>query len=79
MDIEPNPEPLTATSGQAAIDAYSSDPTTATVHQYTGLLNATKRIKLKLTRYKHHLLNFTFKENNYIPAKNFITDGDTNR
>lgn len=57
MDIEPNPGPLTATLGQSATDAYSSDPARATLHQYTGLFNATKRIELKLTRYKHHLLN----------------------
>ena len=39
------------------------------LHQYTGLFNATKRIRLKLTRYKHHLLKYTFfKENYYIPA-----------
>ena len=35
---------------------------------YSNLFNATKRIQLKLTRYNHHLLNYTFfKENNHIP------------
>ena len=70
MDIEPNPGPvLTATSEQSATNAYSPDPARATPHKYTGLFNATKRIQLKLTRYNHHLLNYTFfKENNCIPA-----------
>ena len=69
MDVEPNPGPtLTATSKQTATNAYSSDSSIAPLHQYTGLFNATKRIRLKLTRYKHHLLNYTFfKENYYIP------------
>ena len=52
MHIEPNPGPLTATSGQFAIDAYPSGPTRATIQQYTVLFNATKRIQLKLTQYK---------------------------
>ena len=70
MDIELNPRPaLATTSQQSTSNAYSSDPARATLHEYTGLFNATKRIQLKLTRYKHHLLNYTFfKENNYIPA-----------
>ena len=70
MDVEPNPGPiLTATSKQSAADAYSSNSSRTPLHLYTGLFNATKRIRLKLTRYKHHLLNYTFfKENYYIPA-----------
>ena len=70
MDVEPNPGPiLTATSKQSTTDANSSNSSRTPLHQYTGLFNATKRIRLKLTRYKHHLLNYTFfKENNYIPA-----------
>jgi len=69
MDIEPNPGPSSVTSGQSAIDAYSSDSARATLHQYTDLFNAMGRIQLKLTRYKQHLLNYTFfKENNYILA-----------
>ena len=70
MDVEPNPGPIsTATSKQSATDAYSSNSSRTPLPQYTGLFNATKRIRLKLTRYKHHLLNYTFfKENYYIPA-----------
>ena len=40
---------------------------------YTGLFNATKRIYLKLTRYKHHLQNYSFyKYNNFIPASLYL-------
>ena len=92
MDVEPNPGPIsTATSKQSATDANFSDSSRTPLHQYTGLFNATKRIRLKLTRYKHHLLNYTFfKENYYIPAslypslppfhtdnEKFTADGDT--
>ena len=60
MDIEPNPGPVSTATPQ--------EPST-TPHHYTGLFNATKRIQLKLTRYNHHLINYTFfKENNCIPA-----------
>ena len=70
MDIEPNPGPvLTATSEQSSTNAYSPNPVRATPPKYTGVFNATKRIQLKITRYNHHLLNYTFfKENNCIPA-----------
>ena len=70
MDVEPNPGPIsTATPKQSATDANSSNSSRTPLHQYTGLFNATKRIRLKLTRYKHHLLNYSFfKENYYIPA-----------
>ena len=91
MDVEPNTWPiLAATSKQSATDAYSSNSSRTPLHLHTGLFNATKRIRLKLTRYKHHLLNYTFfKENCYIPAslypshlftqttKNFTADEDT--
>ena len=67
MDIEPNPgpHPITSTTRQPTT-AASVRPTPCA---YTGLFNATKRIYLKLTRHKHHLLNYSFyKDNNYIPA-----------
>ena len=75
MDVEPNPRPMfTATSKQSATDAYSSDSSRTPLKQYTGLFNATKRIRLKLTRYKHHLPNYTFfKENYYIPASQYLS------
>ena len=67
MDIESNPGPFpTATAGHPI--TATATPTTSTGHQYTRLFNATERIQLKFTRYKHHLLNYTFyKANNYIP------------
>ena len=70
MDIEPNPGPASiATLEQPSTAAYSSHQSPSTLFQYTGLFNATKRIQLKLTRYQHHLLNYTFfKENNCIPS-----------
>ena len=66
MDIEPNPGPHPIVTSRQPTTA-ASDPTTP--YTYTSLFNATKRIYLKLTRHKHHLLNYSFyKENNYIPA-----------
>ena len=72
MDIEPNPGPISTTMEHPTTVANSSNLTSLTLPQYTSLFNATKRIQLNLTRFKHHLLNYTFyKENKYIPASLF--------
>ena len=65
---------ISARQTSTTITSTTRQPTTAasvrpTPCAYTGLFNATKRIYLKLTRHKHHLLNYSFyKDNNYIPA-----------
>ena len=56
MDIEPNPGPHPIVTSIQPTTA-ASDPTTP--YTYTSLFNATKRIYLKLTRHKHHLLNYS--------------------
>ena len=69
MDVELNPGPISSATPRQPTPAHPSNPATPTLHQYTSLFNATKRIQLKLTRYKHHLLNYTFfKEHNWIPS-----------
>ena len=81
VDIEPNPGPHPIVTSRQPTTA-ASDPTTP--YTYTSLFNATKRIYLKLTRHKHHLLNYSFyKENNSILASlyprlpNSTDEGDT--
>ena len=61
MDIEPNPGPHPIVMSRQPTTA-ASDPTTP--YTYTSLFNATKRIYLKLTRHKHHLLNYSFYKEN---------------
>ena len=65
MDVERNPGPTSTLTNSRHSHLLDPPPTQ---FRYSNLFNTTKRIQLKLTRYNHHLLNYTFfKENNYIP------------
>ena len=65
MDVERNPGPTSTLANSRHSHLLDPPPTQ---FRYSNLFNTTKRIQLKLTRYNHHLLNYTFfKENNYIP------------
>ena len=65
MDVERNPGPTSTLANSRHSHLLDPSPTQ---FRYSNLFNTTKRIQLKLTRYNHHLLNYTFfKENNYIP------------